>query len=617
MPQYIQMLSSTWNHGYLTSLVKGITKRLENEDICLHIFNAYDDIIEKNYYTLDREIFSLPSPDNYIGLIAVFNSVDASRSITGYVSRFKSTGKPVLTIDQHVDDTPFFGVDNYKSMYEMVEHMVTYHKCRTLNYIGGPATNEENQLRYKAFVDCLNAHDIPIEYNRIRHYRFQVDDGAQAYKDFKREGLHLPDAVISANDHMANGYCTAARRDGYECPEDFRITGFDNVAMGQNFIPSITSINRSWDKLGYDAADGLLHMINTGQTITEHYTTGRVVCNESCGCGISTRNIRKDYLDLLTDSSRNYADSHKFDTARKILLSTPDLRAFRTAIYRTTRTLNIPSYALCLNEDFFHSSNAGSLRPFSLKMMAYMEDNSETVDTSESLLPMTFSSYEQKVYIFAAVHFGSETFGYCVMPFDAGFISTGGHRNLMDNISLSLVNIKQRLALDEMNERLRELYVTDALTGLYNRFGYTEFLPRLYEDGSSHLFVMCMDLDNLKVINDTYGHDYGDKAIKALADAVRNNFDESYIRVRMGGDEFTVIGKFESDEILAEKEKNIQDHLYEFSKTNDFPVTIETSIAYAAGTGISDNSTLEELTHVADQRMYEMKKSHHARRSEQ
>ncbi|MCR5356825.1 MAG: GGDEF domain-containing protein [Lachnospiraceae bacterium] len=612
MPRYIQMLSSTWDHGYLTALVNGIRKRIENEDICLHVFNAYDDIVEKNYYTLDRKVFSLPDADNYIGMIAVFNSVDATRAISKYVSGFKNSGKPVLTIDQHVEDTPFFGIDNYQSMYEIVEHMISYHKCRTLNYIGGPATNEENQLRYKAYIDCLTKHDLPIDYNRIRHYRFLIEDGEQAYKDFKAAGLHLPDAVICANDHMAYGYCLAARRDGYECPEDYRMTGFDNVSLGQSFIPSISSINRSWDKLGYDAADGLLDMVGSGRIVYEHFTTGRVVANESCGCGMSTRNLRKDYLDLLMNSRKTHTDSHKFDTARKILLSTPDLKAFRQAIYRTTHTLEIPAYALCLNEDFFSSDMEDGDKPFSTKMKAYMEDSKEELDTTVSLLPSSFNAYEKKVYIFAAVHFATQTFGYCVMPFDPEFVKTGGHRNLMDNISLSLVNIKQRVALDDMNERLRDLYVRDALTGLYNRFGYTEFLPTLYKDGRE-IFVMCMDLDNLKHINDTYGHSFGDKAIQALAEAIKLNFDEADIKVRMGGDEFTVIGNYVSDALLKEQEERIHEHLLKFSKENDFPVTVEASIAYASGSEIKDNTGVEELTHIADQKMYEIKKEHHLR----
>ena len=70
------------------------------------------------------------------------------------------------------------------------------------------------------------------------------DNPVAVAMDFKAQGLHIPDCIISANDHMAYGYLLSAREDGYEAPEDFRITGFDNMDMGQDFIPSITSINR-------------------------------------------------------------------------------------------------------------------------------------------------------------------------------------------------------------------------------------------------------------------------------------------------------------------------------------------------------------------------------------
>lgn len=607
------MLSSTWDHRYLTTLVDGINRRLADEDIGLHIFNAYDDIIVKNFYTLDREIFSLPSNDDYIGMITVFNSVDATRSISNYVSEFKKTGKPVITLDSHVEDTSFFGIDNYRSMYELVEHMITYHKCRVFNYVGGPATNEENQLRYKAFVDCLETHDIPIDYNRIRHYRFLLEDGRQAYNDFKALGLHLPDCVVSANDHMAYGYCLSAREDGYDAPEDFRITGFDNIEMGQDFIPSITSVNRKWDQLGYDAADGLIKMIRSGQTIKEHFTVGMVRANESCGCAISTRNLRADYLRILMKTRDLHENSIKYDTARKILLCTPDLRKFRESISTTTKVLNIPKYALCLNDNFTDMEVASNGRSFTKNVTAYLEDYKEEVDTSQSLLPSSFRDSDNKIFIFAAVHFDEQTFGYCVMPFDFDFIAGGGHRFLMDNISLFLVNIRQRLALNEMNEKLRNLYITDALTGLYNRFGYTEFLPTLFDKYEGSVFVMCLDLDNLKKINDRFGHSFGDKAIKALADAIDNTFGEDDIKIRMGGDEFTVIGQYVSDEALKAREEGIHKYLREFCTANDFPAEVEASVAYATSREENEISDLEELTHIADKRMYAIKKEHHAR----
>ena len=621
MHQYIQMLSSTWDHGYLTSLVKGIRKRLEGEDIGLHIFNAYDDIIEKNFYTLDRAIFSLPDSSDYIGMITVFNSVDATRSITRHVSEFRKTGKPVLSIDSHVDDTPFFGIDNYRSMYEIVEHMISFHKCETLNYVGGPATNEENQLRYKAYVDCLTAHDIPVDFRRIRHYRYLVEDGTQAYNDFKENGIHLPDAVICANDHMAYGYCLAAQRDGYNAPDDFRITGFDNVDIGQNFIPSITSINRSWEQLGYDAADGLISMSRSGRMIKEHYTVGKVRLNESCGCGIATRDLRGDYMSLLTKSRHASENSIKYDTARKILLSTPNLRHFRTSILKTKQALNIPGYALCLSDDFFIKEKLTEIpdsheHPFSETMHAVLEDVKEDVDTTKSLLPSRFVSNENKIYIFAAIHFGDEIFGYCVMPFNDDFIEGGGHRFLMDNISLSLVNIKQREALDEANAKLRELYIRDALTGLYNRFGFNELAPELYESNKGIVFAMCMDLDNLKEINDKYGHAYGDKAIKALADAIKDAFDETDILVRMGGDEFTVVGKYTSEDALKDIEASIHAYLKDFSTTDDFPLDVEASIAYAFNPIYDNALDMEKLVHCADQRMYDIKKEHHKRRQQ-
>ena len=611
MQTYIQMLTSTWDLNYLTSLVNGITKRLQNENIGLHIFNAYDEIYEKDYYEQDRSIFSLPHVDNYIGMIAVFNSVDSTHILADQVAGFKKKNRPVVSIDQHAPDAPFFGLDNYKSMYSLVEHMITVHGCRTFNYIGGPETNEENQLRCRAFNDCLLAHGIKPEPERIRHYRFVVEDGQIAYEQFKSCNLHLPDAVICANDGMAYGYCLAAAQDGFHAPMDFKITGFDNIEQAQFYLPSITSINRSWEQLGYDAADGLMSMINKGTELSgDHFTQGFIKINESCGCNEGKRNLNNDYLGLLNKLSYERRTTQQLYDLRKQLLSSPGINNFRQSLHKSCEVLNIPEYAVCLSENFYKDEYGNVAERFTGKMRAYMPESLTDIDTSVTLLP---PAYEENcnIYIFSALHFGQETFGYCVMPFDHELVSSGAHRSLMDSLALALINIKQHMFLDMMNDKLRSLYVQDMLTGLYNRFGFRDLSASFFEENNGCIFVVYADLDNLKTINDKYGHNYGDKAIIALADALKETFRDEDIKIRMGGDEFIVIGSYLGDWMLNKYLDNIEKYLIRYSKEIDFPVPIKASVAYVSNDNPDNDISIEILVHEADQRMYEIKEQHH------
>lgn len=614
MRRYIQMLTSTWDNRYLTTLVKGISRRLADEDIGLHIFNAYDEVYEKDFYKHDKEIFTLPDPSNYIGALVVFNSVDSTSDINNLLQELRNAGKPIISIDQHAEGTSFYGIDNYKSMYMIVEHLITVHSCRTINYVGGPADNEENHIRYKAYADCLTDHGIPIDERRVRHYRFMAEDGHEAYREFKDMGVHLPDAVVCANDSMAYGYSVAAAADGYSAPWNFRITGFDNTDQGQQYLPSITSVNRNWEQLGYDAADGLLMMVSTGSKIKEHHTVGYVKINESCGCAHGERDLRTDYMDMLDTARITRMNAYRQDSARKILCSTPNLDRFRQAIYESNHILGVAGFAVCVNDSFSNPDAPETEGRFTETVMGYMEGSVETIDTRINLLPAAYALNNDMNYIFSCLHFGDHTFGYCVMPFNEDLILHGEHRALMESLSLALMNIKQHLALDVANERLRTLYIQDTLTGLYNRFGYRDLTDDFYKRHNGNIFVVYADLDNLKRINDKYGHSYGDTAIKALADALKDTFSDEELKIRMGGDEFIVIGMYESVAKLEVQKDMIASYLADFSRESDFPLTIEASIAYVNNSA-GDVKDIETLVHMADQKMYEIKQTHHNRRA--
>ena len=145
----------------------------------------------------------------------------------------------------------------------------------------------------------------------------------------------------------------------------------------------------------------------------------------------------------------------------------------------------------------------------------------------------------------------------------------------------------------------------DALTGLYNRSGYFSKAERYFQEKAGKVYLIYLDLDNLKMINDQYGHGEGDKAILALSEALMNVFSEDEIHVRMGGDEFLVIGSFRSEADILEKEKQVEEYLEEYSYREEFPVILRSSMGHAWNEG--GNVTLEALVQHADTEMYQVK----------
>lgn len=98
--------------------------------------------------------------------------------------------------------------------------------------------------------------------------------------------------------------------------------------------------------------------------------------------------------------------------------------------------------------------------------------------------------------------------------------------------------------LKRMEEKLRALSLTDELTGLYNRRGFftlVEQLLKLAKRQKTGTFMLYADVDKLKDINDTFGHQEGDLALIEIANILKKNFRESDIIARIGGDEFVAI----------------------------------------------------------------------------
>ena len=92
-------------------------------------------------------------------------------------------------------------------------------------------------------------------------------------------------------------------------------------------------------------------------------------------------------------------------------------------------------------------------------------------------------------------------------------------------------------------DNIRKLYKEDELTGINNRRGYEQELAMLLDKAKRHnmyLSVGIIDMDNLKYINDTFGHSAGDACLKAIARAIKSSIGSGEVCARYGGDEFAI-----------------------------------------------------------------------------
>jgi len=165
--------------------------------------------------------------------------------------------------------------------------------------------------------------------------------------------------------------------------------------------------------------------------------------------------------------------------------------------------------------------------------------------------------------------------------------------------------LKKALQETERNSLLKSAY-TDELTQLHNRRYCTEYLQKIQKNQICDYTVICFDLNNLKMVNDTYGHAMGDLLIKSAAEVIAETFESYGIVARMGGDEFIAVletadlGKVT---VLVESlHKNID------NKNREIPdLNISMAYGYASG-GTSPENDIQKLYQIADDRMYAHKK---------
>jgi diguanylate cyclase (GGDEF)-like protein len=167
--------------------------------------------------------------------------------------------------------------------------------------------------------------------------------------------------------------------------------------------------------------------------------------------------------------------------------------------------------------------------------------------------------------------------------------------------------VKQAL----LDRELRHLALTDELTCLYNRRGFfaaaAQQLKLAIRNAQSLLLLFC-DLDNLKKINDSYGHREGDLALIRTADALEQAFRDSDILARLDGDEFVVLASEASSQtqevLLRRLEKNLKK-----SNANESRYELSLSVGVARFDPKRAIS-LGELMAQADEAMYEQKRNH-------
>ncbi|HEY5465941.1 MAG TPA: GGDEF domain-containing protein, partial [Clostridia bacterium] len=242
---------------------------------------------------------------------------------------------------------------------------------------------------------------------------------------------------------------------------------------------------------------------------------------------------------------------------------------------------------------------------------------------SADLIPGdTWKSGGRTTRVFKPLFFRNEQLGYVVFePLTNNVKSFEAVRGQISNM-LKVINlllrqkeIEGRLAkavgdLQEFNRTLNILSIRDELTSLLNRRGFFDAVQNELDvsgENVQEFLVIFADIDGMKSINDVYGHEEGDAAIRNTAEMLRKVFRADDVIARMGGDEFIVYARHAAPSFFEKVQERAELVLAEIRAVSPKPYRLSVSLGCACFDPHTPLS-LSELLREADQHLYEEKR---------
>ena len=618
-------------------IIDGILENAIHDGTDVYIFTCDAWTYSTSFYnTGETAIYKLPNFKDYDGIILHGDTICDSEVMRQVVEEIYESGVPCVSLNIRHKGMLYVGMENENGITQIVNHLIQVHNARRVNFISGPVENADAIGRLKAFRKAMQDNGISVEEDRIFYGDYHPESGKNAVEYFSGSQLQFPDAIVAANDEMALGAFYELSDRGYRVPEDVMITGYDNTFVGKNHYPKITSVNRPEVQLGRRAYDMIKDYIS-GKEVKEKELICYPVFTESCGC---KDQIVEDVIDIRTKYVKEKIDITTYSEIIKS--SSADLTGAVTfeqlleKVRKYTEMMEIDEFYLCMCvvEEAFRTEvlqkintegNMPDLTTYTPEIcipIAYKKGQFSQYGrfSVTELLPQEYKEKEEgNFYTVIPIHYQERCYGYCVLKNTRVMIDSELFHMFIMNIDNALENLRKQNMLNAMVERLNRMWVYDTLTGVYNRAGFFKYAPNIIHEAygkNSNLFVLFLDLDGLKSVNDRFGHDEGDSLIKAMASVLSQVHRHGELLMRYGGDEFVILSQGFSSEKAEDYVEQIKAGIESYNALSDHPYKLEASMGYSIICP-KENMDIEALIETADQEMYKTKKEKKRRKKEE
>lgn len=544
-----------------------------------------------------------------------FNSNEAVEELWKLVT--ERCQAPIISIRKKVNGCYNILVEDTDAIPAFVRHFHDVHHFDRIAFMSGPYNHPDAIFRLEKYKEAMAelGLDCPEEY--IFEGDFWKNCAADAANHFMNL-TNRPQAIVCANDYMALSLCKELTLQGHSVPQDVAISGFDDVRDARANVPPLTTCNVSIPDMAKKAMETIDTLLNGKEAPACTFVPTKIIIRNSCGCESSTMkdlSLSRMYeVELMEQLINQNAHNTFVSISLENMTSAEDIGDY-------LRLEDVPGIArdfyLCLG---IHGNGA---YPQVKKKAPGFAKRSHSIYSLRELNPIATSSFETKKLLppeaireepmtvfFFPIHYLEYNLGYVAATSNGEEAQDTLFHSWLSLIGNTLENSRIRAKNQALLEKLNMLYHEDFLTKLYNRRGFEQFSEEEFAESKKHnikTMTLSIDMDNLKYINDVYGHSHGDLALQTIADAMRQACSGCEICARIGGDEFAVFGYDYSEEKAKQYTENFLQYLKDFNADSNLPYCVNASFGYT----ISDPSlsiSRKQYMKVSDDLLYQNKR---------
>ncbi len=623
----IAIFVNAWNNEFLHYVLEGVRRRAMEDHADVFVYASYVYWSEKLVHRNSQlNIFHLPNPAEYDGAIVLTNTFNTEEERERATKLFMKAHVPMISSEIKIEGMPYIGTDNYAGMRELCEHLIREHHVKDVIYVSGIEGNEESIIRQQALEDALDAAGLKLSGTICAGYEFHR--ASLMAEEWAKNGTPLPDAFVCANDHMALGMISSFHKYGIEVPRDVIITGFDHVHDARTSYPLLATVSRQWENLGTYLYDALKEQTKQYDPDYEKIYPSVAVPSESCGCipdSVDAESRQEILRDKYADTMRRDLNDLFFHELRVAMAHVETREEFFSKAREVWDQYDVlgPNFCICVERTFFETDDEHyphRVRGYSKNMdIFYEKKGGQSTGGGTFPIKEVYPGYKKEegtsnVYLLTPLSHMGYVIGYIAVKNNSEIFYDLSVTKSIIHLNALFLSIRQYILLQQNNRKLQEIYITDSMSETLNRTGCEKvifpFIEQAHSDGK-RVIMIFVDINNMKQINDGYGHLSGDLAIKATATAMRESLPKDWLIGRYGGDEFLAVGLPEEEperyrEIINKK-------MTDLVKQSKIGFDLSASIGWHM-VEPEDEGVIEDFIRAADVSMYREKKKAHAQR---